>query len=760
MGNSDGRGPTDACGLYPFCPRKLWNKSERCPACNETRFVEETDAVGRTTLRPHYPPAYYFGVRNLIRQWFADPVWCAERRATPRDEMSHTQWGGEYLHRVNVATGGQLWNPDNCVHEAGFDYVTPQKWNKKLEVGVFTLRSISLGTETRGQNTFVKVLMLIVTTEKPKWLAPYLSDMHAEYDELESTGIWVNDSFQGRQYWHRAWLLLAVGDAPMVTLFMNAWGHTAIWLCYRCFFQAIHGSHLGLGGGMFSLGYANPQEQSKGHYKFSVSDGKLVQRRMAGTSIYASQAQRTDHKLLIALAVHAETQRMHGMSKISTPCVKGRSVFAPREHFDLRFGVQIPTYHCFLFGVVKTFLQLVLPADKPDYSRPWVVCAEGRAEVKRRANCFVCPSDIGRPYRDVIKSLGGWTMEDVGFFVGTAGLFVLHDAWPRGSPFYQIFVYFNRAYHILFESTKPREEGGVDTAGHCLLEAAKLCELHMPGTMCPPNLHTMVAHVAEGEVETGSSGVSNEEYVERKIRELVAATRNRATKDVSAFLVNELLARATVRMAPPELLACEDAVFPPPKPARRAATTRVDPAQADGDYFSTIGKRIYLLGAAGAELRALLNEWFAIHTDVDLAALGDDDVKCWEFGTCSRGGTEIHSRAYTRVKKRCSFHVAVEYEEHGVHFGEVLFFLLVAVPTPSGGERVFRLARIKLYHLSSPMTTTRPWAFVNPTVVYTGGSRGRVTVGNLLCDIETIKRKVVIGLLSPTRAMAMYMLKN
>ena len=229
---------------------------------------------------------------------------------------------------------------------------------------------------------------------------------------------------------------------------------------------------------------------------------------------------------------------------------------------------------------------------------------------------------------------------------------------------------------------------------------------------------------------------------------------------VGAFLVNELLARATVRMAPPELLACEDAVFPPPKPARRAATTRVDPAQADGDYFSTIGKRIYLLGAAGAELRALLNEWFAIHTDVDLAALGDDDVKCWEFGTCSRGGTEIHSRAYTRVKKRCSFHVAVEYEEHGVHFGEVLFFLLVAVPTPSGGERVFRLARIKLYHLSSPMTTTRPWAFVNPTVVYTGGSRGRVTVGNLLCDIETIKRKVVIGLLSPTRAMAMYMLKN
>ena len=33
-------------------------------------------------------------------------------------------------------------------------------------------------------------------------------------------------------------------------------------------------------------------------------------------------------------------------------------------------------------------------------------------------------------------------------------------------------------------------------------------------------------------------------------------------------------------------------------------------------------------------------------------------------------------------------------------------------------------------------------------------------IPHLLCDIETIKRKVVIGLLSPTRAMAMYMLKN
>jgi hypothetical protein len=69
----------------------------------------------------------------------------------------------------------------------------------------------------------------------------------------------------------------------------------------------------------------------------------------------------------------------------------------------------------------------------------------------------------------------------------------------------------------------------------------------------------------------GAEQISETILFERKIRELVAATRNRATKDVGAFLVNELLARATVRMAPPELLACEDAVFPPPKPARKAS---------------------------------------------------------------------------------------------------------------------------------------------------------------------------------------------
>ena len=214
MGNRDGRGPGSGCGLYPRRKRKDWRIDEKCACCGETRFVMVADACGVERLQPRYPPAYYFPVREAIREWFTSPAWCEERR-TPRAEMAHTYWGGEYFKRVNAKLNGALYNPDNDVYELGFDWVIPQKWNSKLEVGVVTLRSVGLGTETRGAKPFVKDVLLIVTTTKPKFLAPYLSELHDEFDVLEGPGIVVEDVFLKRTYVHRGWLLLAVGDAPV-----------------------------------------------------------------------------------------------------------------------------------------------------------------------------------------------------------------------------------------------------------------------------------------------------------------------------------------------------------------------------------------------------------------------------------------------------------------------------------------------------------------------------------------------------------------
>ena len=759
LGPPDGRGPSPGCGLFPRVDKKHWSLDITCAACGTSCFVEVTDVHGRRQLQPRYPEAYYLGLKNSLRDLFSSASWCHERR-TPRADMDHTHWGGEYFKRVDATLGGALFDLDNDAYEVGFDWVQPFKWNDKLELGVITLRAMGLGTESRGRDTFVKELLLIVTLDKPKWLLPYLSEMHDEFDVLESSGFTVYDSWLKREITHRGWLLLAVGDAPVVSLYMNAWGHTSIRGCWRCFFCALHATKLGGTGGVFFTGYTGPAEQQLGLFKYSVGDNHtLVLKRCQANAITAFAAQRTTHDLLVAMSNDAEAEIAAGKSESSTPCIKGRSAFWRREHFDLRFGVQIPLFHCMLFGVAKTFLKLVLP-KKPLFTKPWVIAADKRAECTRRASLFDSPHDVGRKYRDVVKHLGGWTMEDFGFFLGTAGLFVLRDAWPHGdnSPYYRIFVLLSRAYHILFEGTKVCTAAAIDEAKACLEECAKLCQTHLPVEMCTYNLHTLVCHVLEACAQTGSAGAATELYVERAIRRIVRCTRARATKNVGAFLMNEsLLSSCVTRLSETIKLTLDD-LAPSRRPAvllsRVAGATMVEEPRADGDYFSTVGKRDYLVGPDGSAQRALLNEWFArSEPTINFATLGDDDFVCHRFGTVVRAGVEVHSRAYTRVQSRVSWHVAIDFVGQGLHFGEVLWFWRVAVTTAQG-EQVFRLARLKLYHRVTAATAERPWGVVDPTTAYSRDVSTRV------CDVRSIMRKVVLGRLTDTRAMAMFFHKN
>jgi hypothetical protein len=252
----------------------------------------------------------------------------------------------------------------------------------------------------------------------------------------------------------------------------------------------------------------------------------------------------------------------------------------------------------------------------------------------------------------------------------------VRDAWPHGdnSPYYRIFVLLSRAYHILFEGTKVCTAAAIDEAKACLEECAKLCQTHLPVEMCTYNLHTLVCHVLEACAQTGSAGAATELYVERAIRRIVRCTRARATKNVGAFLMNEsLLSSCVTRLSETIKLTLDD-LAPSRRPAvllsRVAGATMVEEPRADGDYFSTVGKRDYLVGPDGAAQRALLNEWFArSEPTINFATLGDDDFVCHRFGTVVRAGVEVHSRAYTRVQSRVSWHVAIDFVGQGLHFG-------------------------------------------------------------------------------------------
>jgi hypothetical protein len=266
---------------------------------------------------------------------------------------------------------------------------------------------------------------------------------------LEGNGISVFDSAVKQTITHRGYLLTAVGDTPVATCFMNAWGHTALWGCRRCFFQGCAGRKLGGSGGVFFLGYAKKALQKHGLFgpfgldpQSNLTYSVQQPAESPAATLSASDAQDTTHELLRALGRHAEAQVMAGASTISTPCVKGRSIFAQRPYFDTRFGVLIPISHCFLYGTVKKFCKLVLP--KKLKNKPWEVSSANREAVSARAAHLVLPADSARAYRDIVKYGSSYTMEDFGSFIGTAGLFVLRGMLPGGDggPLWRSFTFY------------------------------------------------------------------------------------------------------------------------------------------------------------------------------------------------------------------------------------------------------------------------------------------------------------------------------
>jgi hypothetical protein len=487
----------------------------------------------------------------------------------------------------------------------------------------------------------------------------------------------------------------------------------------------------------------------------------------AAAVLAVSDAQDTTHALLRALGRHAEAQMMKGATTITTPCVKGRSLFAQRPYFDTRFGVLIPISHCFLYGVVKKFCKLVLP--KKPKNKPWEVSAANREAVSARAAHLVLPADSARAYRDIVKYGGSYTMEDYGVFVGTAGLFVLRGLLPGGDagPLWRIFTLLSRAYHIVFEGTKLRAPGERAEGISVLQEAAELCELNLPHEMCTYNLHTFVRHVLQAESEVGAYGACSELYVERLIREVVGSTRRRATKEVGAFLANELLDGVCVQhlAATVALPDNTERWLTVPAAVRNGANTLLDPPVEDGgDYFSSPGKRVPLAGADGAPHLALLLEYFADRRKqddsafpFDLSALvPDTDFDLWRFQTACRNGREVYSKLYNRSGTRSSRFVAIDFAPpHGVHFAEVAWFWMLRVGKGVGAV-VVRLARIHVHRRTAEMDTAtlRLWGEADHT------SALQMVVADKLCELDSIRGVVVKAQLSAKRAMYLPWLKN
>jgi hypothetical protein len=759
------------CGMFAHLPKKQWraHASEQCAECKEWRFAQRgtsafshvSDSTVERVQASGVPrplrTVYYFGVKESIRSLFKDENFCAERRLDrDGDLLKHTVWGGKYFEEVNVRTNGALFDKDNGAYEIGMDWVSPFKWNQKFKLGVVALRSLDLPMSSRGSMRNVKTLFILPGPKESNAddLEAIFREVHREFDDLEAHGITVYDPVLKKTHGHKAYLLSLAGDTPVQTAYGHLHGHTAFWGCGRCFFQGLHASKLpgGTAGmsGVYFQGYNKLQQQPLKLQRFDLSaDGSSLRvwPPVARVEAWAFDAQRSTHDLVKACGENAAKSKGDRAGpaalKERPPLATGVSFMACRRFFNLVRGFAIPLYHKFLYGVLKTFMNLALPKTKgytAEDTRLWVIRAGKRAEVSKRGLYVRSPVDSTRPYKDVVTGKGSYTMEDWGAFVGTYGRFVLCGAW-EDPVFYYMFCLLSEAYHVFFNS-HPLEAGELDHGRDCMQAFARLVEKHGHFRHCTQNLHVLACHLVEEFQWVGQSGTNGELWVERAVQREVKPTRNRSARNVPVFLVNnrleveaaavlfrdgkldtfvtDRLGGGVTRRGPPahttaQLLAMGFDGLPPTLRERDAPEADGGEAYAKGEvHFSSVGTRLDPFSTDNRERFGHLKRFLCGDAD---AGIGTDDghgvlasnanFAWYEFSSVTLPqGVELKSQQYNQSLARSSTCFECRFEKpngsYDHYIGEaVSFWLVLLKPAPPGAPRALHLCMPDLFHNAS-----------------------------------------------------------
>lgn len=122
------------CCKFPKLSKQQYHQhaADTCPVCDEPRFRREQTWQGEV-LKPR-KVFWDFGLGNIIRDlYFTSPEFC-ERRGKARKQFILDFYMSPEAHRLDRATGGAVFHPDNSVYQLGFDFVE-----------VFVFRNWSMG---------------------------------------------------------------------------------------------------------------------------------------------------------------------------------------------------------------------------------------------------------------------------------------------------------------------------------------------------------------------------------------------------------------------------------------------------------------------------------------------------------------------------------------------------------------------------------------------------------------------------------------
>lgn len=253
-------------------------------------------------------------------------------------------------------------------------------------------------------------------------------------DTLYREGLVVFDARLQRYRRIRVVLLMAAGDRPVLSMFNDAHGHTALFCCDRCCFVGMHASAIPgaktRAGGVYFLGYSERAAQGDGvvlEYGTDAGGSLTAFRSLSGaTAVFALDAQQGTEHLLEACARHGYELKARGVAvkRITTPMLGGFGVFfrpapaggctrggrplyaVPQPLISLLSSTLIPMcvnacVHAFV--VVFSFVSFLpqLPLLRVRHFQDFLdACAaqksDGHASQVRNSRCRACKNRVAR----------------------------------------------------------------------------------------------------------------------------------------------------------------------------------------------------------------------------------------------------------------------------------------------------------------------------------------------------------------------------
>lgn len=220
----------------------------------------------------------------------------------------------------------------------------------------------------------------------------------------------------------------------------------------------------------------------------------------------------------------------------------------------------VPVIHTLLYGVVAEFVRHMLRSKgskgttalaaanavgnstAAERALVGTLPAAALRTMSARAADVQPPSDYGRPYRDIVKYINSYLMEDWMHFVETASLYIFKDVLPEDIKELWDLL---RSAVLHYCRPAPADEDFVadrEAAAEDMFRFAQLMEeRRYPDYLFTWNLHWAVCQLPRQEVARGSAASDAEWWTERLMQLYKQLVGGRVTHDSGQTFANTML---------------------------------------------------------------------------------------------------------------------------------------------------------------------------------------------------------------------------